>query len=203
MNPPTNVIETEQKSDQLSVAAIGLLAMCLVTFAHEAVGHGGVCLLLGGHIHLLTSSVFRCDISSKWVDAGGPAVNLMCGLSALVARKLISLRFAPIRLFLILVTALSFFWECGYLIQAMYKQNGDLYWFAFSLLGRVTIVERFICAALGLGLYAASVRLTSRALLTVALPTTARTIARTAWIAATLGATLAAALGPGWGLPRA
>jgi len=123
----------------------------------------------------------------------------MCGLSALVARKLISLRFAPIRLFLILVTALSFCWEYGYLIQAMYKQNGDLYWFAFSLLGRVTIVERFICAALGLGLYAASVRLTSRALLTVALPTTARTIARTAWIAATLGATLAAALGPGWG----
>jgi hypothetical protein len=81
----------------------------------------------------------------------------------------------------------------------MYRQDGDLYWFALSLLGRVTIVERFICAALGLGLYAATVRLTSRALLTVALSATARAIARAAWIAATLGATLAAALGPGWG----
>lgn len=75
MNAQIKVIKTEQKSDQLTVAALGLLAMCLVTFAHEAVGHGGVCLLLGGHIRLLTSSVFRCDISSRWVDAGGPGAR--------------------------------------------------------------------------------------------------------------------------------
>ncbi len=199
MNTQTNALEAEQKSDRLTVAALGLLAMCLVTFAHEAVGHGGACLLLGGHIRLLTSSVFRCDISSKWVDAGGPAMNLICGLVALSARRLFSLRFSRMRLFLIFVTALSFFWEGGYLIQAMYTQDGDLYWFALSLLGRVTTVERLLGAALGLGLYVATVRFTSRALLTVAPSATARSIARTAWIAATLGATLAAAFGPGWG----
>ena len=199
MNTQIDVFETEQKSDLFTVAALGVLAMCLVTFAHEAAGHGGACLLLGGHIRLLTSSVFRCDVSSKWVDAGGPAMNLICGLLALSARKLIPLRFSQMRLLLILVTALSFFWEGGYLIQAMYKQDGDLYWFVFSLLGRVTMVERFIFAGLGLGLYAATVRLTSRALLTVAPCAIARAIARTAWIAATLGATLAASLGPGWG----
>ena len=193
------MIETEQEHDQLTVAALGLVAMCLVTVAHEAVGHGGMCLLLGGHIRLLTSSVFRCDLSSRWVDAGSPAMNLTCGLSALAARKLISLRCSRTRLFLILVTALSFFWEAGYLMQAMVTQDGDLYWFTFSLLGRVTIGERCIGAALGLGLYAATVRLTSRALLTVAPSAAGRAIARTAWIAATLGATLAAALGPGRG----
>jgi hypothetical protein len=199
VNTRTKLIETEQKTDQLTVAALGLMAMCLVTFSHEAVGHGGACLLLGGHIRLLTSSVFRCDISSEWVDAGGPALNLICGLCALIARKFISLRFTRIRLFLILVTALSFFWEGGYLVQAMYKQNGDLYGFELSLLGRVTIAERLIFGALGVGLYAATVRLTSRALLTVARAAAARAIARTAWLAATLGATLAATLAGGWG----
>jgi hypothetical protein len=198
VNTRTKLIETEQKTDQLTVAALGLMAMCLVTFSHEAVGHGGACVLLGGHIHLLTSSVFRCDISSEWVDAGGPALNLICGLCALIARKFISLRFTRIRLFLILVTALSFFWESGYLVQAMYKQNGDLYGFALSLLGRVTKAERLIFGALGVGLYAATVRLTSRALLTVALAAAARAIARTAWVAATLGATLAGTLAGGW-----
>jgi hypothetical protein len=199
LNTQTNALEAEQKSDSLTVAALGLLAMCLVTFAHEAAGHGGACLLLGGDIRLLTSSVFSCGISSKWVDAGGPAMNLICGLVALSARKLFPLCFSRMRLFLIFVTALSFFWEGGYLMQAMYTQDGDLYWFALSLLGRMTTAERLFGGALGLGLYVVTVRFTSRALLTIAPSATAQSIARTAWIAAVTGATLAAALGPGWG----
>jgi len=194
------VIEIKRKDDLLTVAALGLVAMCVVTFDHEALGHGGACLLLGGHIRLLTSSVFRCDLASPWIDAGGPMLNLIAGALALAARVFIPSRFIKVRFFLILVTAFSFFWEGGYLIHAMHRQDGDLYFFIRSLTGTVTVTERWIGAALGLVLYLATVRLTSRALLTVApLAANARAIARTAWIAAALGATLAAALGPDWG----
>ncbi len=184
------------KNDWLTVAAIGLLAMCMEPFDHEALGHGSVCLLLGGHISLLTSSLFHCSVPSDWIDPAGPAMNLFAGFLALVARTFVPLRFPKLRLFLILVTAFSFFWEGGYLIHAMHHQNGDLYFFTRYLLDYVTVGERWVGAALGLALYLATVRLTSRALLTVASNAkAARAVARTAWIAATLGIVLATAAG--------
>jgi hypothetical protein len=70
------VTEPENGSDRLTAAAIGLLAMCIVTFDHEALGHGSACLLLHGHIRLLTSSLFRCDVRSGWIDPAGPFANL-------------------------------------------------------------------------------------------------------------------------------
>ncbi|HSM97283.1 MAG TPA: hypothetical protein VLT91_14665, partial [Rhizomicrobium sp.] len=73
-------------NDTLTVAALALIAMCAVTFAHEALGHGGLCLLLGGRIDLLSSSIFRCSLRSGWIDAAGPAANLVVGFAALVAR---------------------------------------------------------------------------------------------------------------------
>ena len=193
------MIESKNKDDLPTVAALGLLGMCLVTVAHEAVGHGGTCLLFGGRIRLLTSSVFQCSVLSGWVDAGGPIVNLICGLLALIARKLTPPAFTRTRFFLMIVTALSWFWEGGYTIHAMHRQDGDLYDFAQHLLGHVTLAERWIFAALGLGLYLYTVRLTSRALLTFAPSAQARKLARASWIAAALGATLAGSLGPGYG----
>lgn len=192
------------KPDWLTVAALGLLAMCMEPFDHEALGHGGVCLLLGGHIHLLTTSLFRCDVRSVWIDPAGPAMNLSIGLLALIARTLVPLRFSKARLFLILVTAFSFFWEAGYLILAMLRQNGDLYSFARDMLGNVTLVERLIAVALGLLLYRATSRLTSRALLTIGSSARAsRAVARTAWLAATLGIVLATGAGKWRGLSDA
>jgi hypothetical protein len=119
---------------------------------------------------------------------------------ALITGRLTPSRYSRSRLFLVLVTALSWFWEGGYVMHAMHRQDGDLYRFAEYLLGHVTVSERWVFAALGLGLYVFTVRLTSRALLTLApfIPQ-ARAMARAAWIAAALGATLAGALGPHFG----
>lgn len=192
------------KNDWLTVAALGLLAMCMEPFDHEALGHGGVCLLLHGHIRLLTTSLFQCDVSSRWLVAAGPAMNFFIGLSALIARTLLPLRFSKTRLFLILVTAFSFFWEGGYLILAMYRQNGDLYFFTRYMLGHVTVTERLIAGALGLALYRATSRLTSHALLTIASNAKAsRAVARTAWFTATLGIVLATSAGRWRGLSDA
>jgi hypothetical protein len=190
------------RNDWLTVAALGLLAMCVVTVDHEALGHGSVCLLVQGRIVLLTSSLFRCSARSGWIDAGGPAMNLLMGTLALMLRMWLPRSFPKLRLFLICVTAFSFFWEGGYLIRAMHRQNGDLYFFARFLLGRVTLWQRWLGAAAGLALFVLSARIASQALLDIwPDPTVARGVARTVWAAAAIGAAVAAALyvGHDWG----
>jgi hypothetical protein len=186
----------------LTVAAIGVLAMCAVTFDHEALGHGSACLLLHGHIILLTSSLFRCDVPSDWIDPAGPAGNLLMGTLALLALRFVPARLMGPRLFLILVTAFSYFWESGYLMRAMHRRDGDLYFFARYLLGDLTVWQRWMGAAIGLALFVLAARLASRAL-TQLWPdaSVARGVGRTAWIAATAAAGLAALAytGHGWG----
>ena len=182
-----------EKNDWLTVAAIGLLAMCVVTFDHEALGHGGACVALHGRILVLSSSIFRCDRYSPLIDAAGPMTNILCGLIALAVRLIVPPRLIKLRLFLVLVTAFSFFWEGGYLIHAMHHQNGDLYSVARWWLGTVTLFERWLGAALGLALYLLSARLTARALLALwPQAKMARSVARTAWLSAAIGAALAA-----------
>lgn len=190
------------KNDWLTVAALGLLAMCVVTFDHEALGHGGVCLALHGRIRLLTSSIFRCEVKSDWIDPAGPACNLLMGAIALACRRLVPQRLANLRLFLVLVTAFSFFWESGYLMHAMHRKDGDLYFFARFLLGEVTLWERWAAGAVGFALYVFAIWITWAGLsqLWPQAPV-ARGVARTAWLSATLGATVAALAftGHGWG----
>jgi hypothetical protein len=188
------------KNDWLTVAALGLLAMCIVTADHEALGHGGACLALGGHIRILTSSIFHCSLRSGWIDPAGPAMNLLGGILALIARAFVPRHRVKTRLFLILVTAFAFFWEGGYLIHAMHRQDGDLYFFLNFMAGPVTVEQRGIAAAIGLAFYILTWRLTSSALLTVTADVgAARAVARTAWLAATLGAAIAAACAAGLG----
>lgn len=182
-----------ERTDWLTVAAIGLLAMCMVTFDHEALGHGSACLALHGRILMLSSSVFRCDRQSELIAVAGPATNILCGLIALVVRLVVPPRFIKLRLFLVLLTGFSFFWEGGYLIHAMHHQKGDLYFFVRWWLRTVAVWQRWMGAVLGLALYLLSTRLTARALLELWPETQkARSIARTVWLSATIGATLAA-----------
>ena len=190
------------RNDWLTVAAIGLVAMCVVTVDHEALGHGSICLLIHGHVTLLTSSLFRCSARSGWIDVGGPAMNFLMGAIALIARMLLPRKFLKLRLFLICVTAFSFFWEGGYLIDAMHHQNGDLYFFSQFLLGSVSVWQRWLGAGVGLALFVLSARIAAGALLDLWPDASiARSVARAVWISATLGSAVSAALyvGHDWG----
>jgi hypothetical protein len=178
---------TEGRNDWLTAAALGLLAMCAVTFDHEALGHGGACLLLHGRIVLVTSSLFRCDVKSDWIDPAGPGTNLLMGALALAWLRLIRPRRAALRLFLILVTAMSFFWEENYVVDAMHHRDGDLYFFARFLLGEVPLWLRWAAAA-GLALYVATIWMTAAGLSALwPEARVARAMARTAWLSATVG----------------
>jgi hypothetical protein len=74
--------------------------MCLVTFDHEALGHGSMCLALGGHIRILTSAIFRCDLRSSWIDPAGPLGNIFVGTLSLFLVNVVPRRAAGARLFL-------------------------------------------------------------------------------------------------------
>ena len=189
-------------NDWLTIAAIGVLAMCVVTFDHEALGHGSPCLLLHGHITLLSSSIFHCSARSGWIDPAGPVTNLLMGTLALIVSRFVPARRPKTKLFLIAVTAFSYFWEAGYVIDAMRSRHGDLYFFAQFMLGDVPLWLRWVAAGCGVVLYMIGIRLTSRALLNLwPEAVVARRVARTLWIAAGIGAAVAALAyqGQRWG----
>ncbi len=180
-----------EKDDLPTIAAVAVLAMCLVTTAHEALGHGGACLALGGAIERLTSSLFRCDLHSRWIDPAGPVMNLVVGTAALVAGRFAA---APaVRLCLLLVTTLSYGWEGGYAVQAMLTGEGDLYFAGQAFLGAPDTIWRAGGVAAGIVLYLVNIRLASAGL-TRLWPNAARArrAARVAGLATVASAGLAA-----------
>ncbi len=186
---------TNPHDNLFTVGAIALAAMSLVTFDHEALGHGGACLATGGRIQLLTSSLFHCSHSSPLIDMAGPLSNLLIGCLAMLLAARVPARRIALKLFLILVAAFSLFWEGGYTARAMIEADGDLYFAAHDLTGGDAIWWRGLLGAAGVAVYILAIAATSRSL-TQLWPdrADARRIARTAWIVATAGAALAALL---------
>jgi hypothetical protein len=124
------------------------------------------------------------------------------GTIALVCLRYVPERRLTAKLFLIFVTAFSYFWEAGYVIHAMHRRFGDLYFFAQFLLGEVPLWVRWAAACAGVVLYVFAARLTAKALLKLwPQASVARAVARTMWLSATVGAAIAALAytGPGWG----
>lgn len=194
-------LRADNNTEWHAVAAVALAAMCIVTFDHEALGHGGMCLAVGGHIEVLTSSIFHCNTRSVWIDPAGPMANGLAGGLALLMANRIAGRLMATRLLLTLVAALSFFWESGYLTKAMLGRKGDLYFAAKDFLGEPSLWWRIVGTGLGIILYAMTVRWVARSFTTL-FPggNLARRAARIAWTAATLGAAVAAIFGVahGW-----
>jgi hypothetical protein len=186
---------TTPRDNLLTVGAIALVAMSLVTFDHEALGHGGACLATGGQIQLLTSALFHCSHASPLIDMAGPLSNLLLGGLALLLSARVPVRRPELKLLLTFVAAFSLFWEGGYTARAMIEADGDLYFAARDLTGGDALWWRGILGAAGVALYGLTLVVTSRRL-TELWPdrADARRIARTAWLVATAGAALAAVL---------
>lgn len=134
-----------------AVIAVGVLAATLATMAHETLGHGLACIGIGGHITLLTSIWFRCSKWSAIANAGGPIGNLVAGVAAvaLLGRG----RPGPrMRLFLLMVAALSLFCFMGQLALESLTNNHDDWYFTALLMGWPAI-WRPVGAVVGIGGY--------------------------------------------------
>lgn len=146
----------------VTAAAIAILAFIGATVSHEVLGHGGMCVALGGRVTLLTSVYFRCSRGWPLVDAAGPLMNLAVGTICWgilrVARSL------PLtwQLFLGFALAFNLFWGSGYFIFSGLFDAGDWAYVLRDMALRPAWFWRVVMVLAGIVLYFGSVTLTAK-----------------------------------------
>ncbi len=140
-----------------TLSGLAALAIIAASVAHEVLGHGAACLLSGGHITLLTTVYFRCSPGTPFVDAGGSVMNLLVSMAAFVA--LVRVRDSVLQVFLAFVVAFNGFWAAGTVLSSAVTGAGD---WAFVLRGAGASGARVVLEAVGVALYAVTLRAVAR-----------------------------------------
>jgi hypothetical protein len=117
--------------DVPTVLAMSALAYTLSNLAHEGLGHGGTCVLVGAHPTVLNAIFFEYDdpaasvLQQKWISAGGSIADVLVGLPALWLSRQPAL--APSwRYFLWLFAAVNLLTAFGYLLYSGIAGNRRL-----------------------------------------------------------------------------
>lgn len=156
--------ENSSSHSYATLCAVATLGFIAAAVAHEAVGHGGMCVALGRHITLLTSVYFQCSEGGPLIAAAGPMMNLAAGAACwaiLRSSRRLNLLW---RLFLVFTMAFNLFWGAGYFLFSAATNAGDWAWVLRDLTLRPAGLWRVGMAALGLFLYYRSVVLVAAAL---------------------------------------
>lgn len=117
--------------DVLTVVSVAVVAYALSNVAHEGLGHGGACLLVGCSPHLLTSMQFDGDsaqlpeAAARIIAAGGSVANLMVAAVAIVLLRRLQKDTATTWLFLWLLATTSLLQATGYLLFSGLGNVGD------------------------------------------------------------------------------
>lgn len=136
-----------------TVAAISVLAFILACVVHEVAGHGGMCLIVGGHITLISSVYFRSTGGGVLTDAAGPVMNFIIGaICWLLLRRWAA---PPIlwRLFLIFALAFNLFWGAGCFILSAVTNTGDWTFVLRQLELEPVWIWRVVIGVIGLFIY--------------------------------------------------
>jgi hypothetical protein len=184
--------------DRLTVLALGAIAASISTVAHEAIGHGGECLAIGGRIIRLTSAFFNCRGGDAFTPIAGPLGNFAAAAIAWMGFAATPSSRIRLKLLFLYVLGFSLFWEAGYMLYAAVKDGGDYVLFLQAI--GAPGFSRWLLAVTGLGLYAAGAGLVGRAVLAFGPGAEASTAARArrllwpAWLGGVLAAATAAAV---------
>ncbi len=111
-------------ADVWTVVAIAIVAAVAGDVIHEALGHGGACLLTGGHALGLSSVYFDCDRDTRVVAAGGTIANFVAGILCFAASRMVR-RAARLRYFLWLLMTMNFLETGGYFLFSGTANIGD------------------------------------------------------------------------------
>jgi hypothetical protein len=120
---------TTKESDLPTVIAIALVAYAASNVLHEALGHGGACIALGGKPLVLSSVHFECgdeamsDLARRGVAAAGTIVNFIAGALALIAFR--TARKPHVAYFLWLFATLNLLMGAGYFLFSGIGNTGD------------------------------------------------------------------------------
>ena len=116
-------------ADTLTVGSIGILAYMLANVLHEAMGHGGACILIGAKPLVLSSVHFECSQESRLVMASGTLMNLLAGAVFFALERLTSRRYPLLKYFFWISMTVNFFTATGYFLFSGIGGIGD--WGAF------------------------------------------------------------------------
>lgn len=132
MTLATGVLDKPRRavpSDSLTIAGVAVLAYAAANVLHEAAGHGGACVLLGGTPRLLTSVSFDCAAptaaAERVVAAAGTIVNLVVGGAAAWAYRRSAARGPALRFFLWLFGTINLLQGFGYFLFSGVGRIGD------------------------------------------------------------------------------
>jgi hypothetical protein len=117
--------------DPLTLVAVAVVAYALTNVAHEGLGHGGACVIVGGQPRELSAVYFDCGdehisaAAARWVAAGGTLVNLAVAALAWIGLRASGRGVTVGRYFLWLVMTLSLLQATGYWMFSGLANIGD------------------------------------------------------------------------------
>lgn len=138
-----------------TLIAIAFAAYVTADIAHEALGHGGACLLSGGRSLLVDTTFQDCSIRSRWIDGAGPLAGIIVSLLAWIAARKVSNQ--NLRVFFPLVFAYAAFWNVGYLVKSGIGYAGDWHFLIEGL--EPAALWHIGIAVSGIALYVAAMRM--------------------------------------------
>jgi len=121
---------TSDPLDRWTIAAIAIVVYVVSNLAHEAAGHGGMCLLTGGRPEMLNAVFFECDEAGlspaavRWIAAAGTLSNLVLACIAWGGLRRPP-RHPQWRLGLALLLAVNLLQAFGYLLFSGLGRIGD------------------------------------------------------------------------------
>jgi hypothetical protein len=116
---------TRSSRDLATIIAISIVAFAIANLLHEGAGHGGACVLTGGHAKVLSSVHFECSQDSRFIAAGGTLVNFMAGLLCWLALRFVKQGPGHLRYFLWLLMTINLLQACGYFLFSGVGNFGD------------------------------------------------------------------------------
>jgi hypothetical protein len=138
-----------------TVLSIGVIAYVAETVGHELVGHGGACILAGGHITALAPLWMRCSTQTIPMVIAGPAFNFVFG-GFCAAILMLRDRSDTLGYFLWLSCGFNLLVACGYLFVGGATTFGD--WGVVFASVEPQWLWRLALAALGLAAYLVALR---------------------------------------------
>lgn len=118
------------ETDSLTIASIGILAYIAGNIIHEALGHGGACLLTGGRPLLITAVNMDCSIDNRFVTAGGSLMNAIAAALLFLLTRIIPRKHPHLKYFAWLSMTLNLLSPAGYLAFSGIGGFGD--WAQFT-----------------------------------------------------------------------
>ena len=111
--------------DVATIIAISIVAFAISNLLHEGAGHGGACVLAGGHPRVLSTVHFECDRDNRFIAAGGTLINLVAGIFSWIALRTVSRERQQLRYFLWLLMTINLLGAGGYFLFSGLGNIGD------------------------------------------------------------------------------